>query len=178
MTDKENLQLINLLRKCEPGNLSPDVFEEIARLAVYPAVELIPLRRRGDRTEVLLYERPQDDIRWPSMLHTPGTILRPTDVAISDATSRLYNDELIGLSTNEPISIGYHMSLNDRGRCILLEYIVEVKTENPEVGVFYDVDKLPDSLIVDQIESIRRAVTIFNKRIWDNSINRRIEDKL
>lgn len=32
--------LVNLLAQCTPGNLTPEVFEAIARVTVYPAVNL------------------------------------------------------------------------------------------------------------------------------------------
>lgn len=161
MSEEENAQLVKLLSKCKPGELSPEVFESIARVAVYSAVEFIPLRYNKGKIQVLLFQRPADDITWPNMLHTPGTILRPTDITFDSAFSRLYQEELIGLKTSEPLSIGYYLSINDRGRCLLLEYILDVKTKNPAVGEFYDIDNLPINLISDQKASIERAVEIF-----------------
>lgn len=160
LSDKEISLLVELLNKCEPGNLSPEVFEAVARIAVYPAVEFIPLRRKEGRIEVLLLERPANDLIWPSMLHTPGTILRPTDNTMEAAFSRLFSDELSGLSTKTPVFIGARLSRNSRGACILLEHIVEVTSE-PLDGAFYDIDNLPSQFISEQVASLRRAVAIY-----------------
>jgi len=160
LSDKEISLLVELLNKCEPGNLSPEVFEAVARIAVYPAVEFIPLRKKEGRIEVLLLERSADDLIWPSMLHTPGTILRPTDNTMEAAFSRLFSDELSGLSTKTPVFIGAHLSRNSRGACILLEHIVEVISE-PLDGAFYDVENLPSQFISEQVASLRRAVAIY-----------------
>lgn len=164
MTELEIRTLVELLSKCEAGNLPPEVFEAVARVAVYSAIEFIPLRLKNGNIEVLLLERDNDDIMWPQMLHTPGTVLRPTDVSIENAFDRLFSDELIGLSTKHPEFIGLHMGRNRRGTCLLLEHIVEVTSE-PKVGSFYDVNNLPDKFIAEQLDSLRRAVAIYGERL-------------
>lgn len=160
LSDKEISLLVELLNKCEPGNLSPGVFEAVARIAVYPAVEFIPLRKKEGRIEVLLLERSADDLIWPSMLHTPGTILRPTDNTMEAAFSRLFSDELSGLSTKTPVFIGAHLSRNSRGTCILLEHVLDVEGE-PTVGTFYEVTNLPSLFIEEQRSSLERAVAVY-----------------
>lgn len=152
--------LVNLLAQCTPGNLTPEVFEAIARVTVYPAVEFIPLREKDGEIEVLLFERPKNDIIWPSMLHTPGTILRPTDNDMEDVFKRLYKEELMGLLMDVPISMGFHLSTNSRGRCLLLEYLLRVKGE-PNKGVFYRINNLPRNFIPEQLASLNRAVIAF-----------------
>lgn len=152
--------LVSLLQRCEPGNLSPEVFEAVARVTVYPAVEFIPLRRVGDKIEVLLFERPSDDLIWPSMLHTPGTILRPTDDSYEDAFARLHKDELNNIKAGPPLFIGAQLSRNHRGTCMLLEHIIDVEGE-PIVGTFYDVTNLPDLFIEEQRPSLERAVAVY-----------------
>lgn len=160
---KENTtSLVELLGQCTPGRLAPDVFEAVARVAVYPAVEFIPLRERSGRIEVLLFERPEDDLIWPSKLHTPGTILRPTDRTYQDAFNRLYTEELMNLETEPPIFLGAELSHNHRGRCVLLEHLIVV-TGEPTVGRFYDVDQLPDLFIEEQRPSLERVVAAYRK---------------
>lgn len=163
MNSREVKHCVELLQKCKPGNLAPEIFEAIARVAVYPAVEFIPLRKNGNKIEVLLLERPENDLIWPSMLHTPGTILRPTDATIENAFSRLYEEELRGVSLSQPVFIGAHLSRNRRGTCLLLEHIVETQSE-PTEGVFYDVENLPDKFIEAQKPSLERAVTVYRKQ--------------
>ena len=152
--------LVELLKKCVPGELSPEVFEAVAQVAVYPAVEFIPLRKIDERIEALLFERPIDDLMWPSMLHTPGTILRPTDMTYQAAFNRLYRDELMGLETDPPIFLGAELSHNRRGACVLLEHLIVV-TGKPTVGKFYDVEHLPESFIEEQRLSLERAVAAY-----------------
>jgi len=158
-TDSSLLE--NLLSQCEPGHLTPEVFEAIARVAVYPAVEFIPLRKRGDgKIEVLLLERPANDVMWPGMLHTPGTVLRPTDNTMEDAFTRLYTDELCNVPTTTPRLIGVQLSHNRRGTCLLLEHVVTLKSE-PLTGKYYDVENLPPKFIPEQADSLDRAVLAF-----------------
>ena len=149
-----------LLDRCEPGNLPPTIFEAVARLAVYSAVEFIPLRKVDNRIEVLLFERPANDIVWPSMLHTPGTVLRPTDDSYEDAFARLYTDEIGTLEGTPPQFIGAQLSRNKRGACLLLEYVLNVESE-PVHGRFYDVSNLPNGFIEEQRASLERAVIAF-----------------
>ncbi len=96
------------------------------------------------------------------MFHTPGTILRPTDQTYQDAFDRLYRDELKNIETDRPIFLGAELSINQRGRCVLLEHLVVVTGEAIE-GRFYDVDKLPDSFIEEQRPSLERAVAAYRK---------------
>jgi hypothetical protein len=162
MMQGDSSLLVSLLNECEPGALPPDVFEAVARVAVYPAVEFIPLRKVEDRIEVLLFERPVDDHVWPSKLHTPGTILRPTDITYQDAFNRLYEDELMMVETLKPIFLGAELSHNHRGRCMLLEHLVIV-TGTPRLGRFYDIDHLPSEFIQEQYPSLLRAVAAYRK---------------
>lgn len=157
---EESNLLVDLLNSSTPGDLSPGVFEAVGRVAVYPAVEFIPLRKVGGGIEVLLFERPKDDIMWPSMLHTPGTVLRPTDRTYEDAFNRLYRDELMELETDPPLFLGAEMSMNKRGRCVLLEHLVVVRGE-PKSGKFYNVDNLPSLFIEEQRPSLERAIEAF-----------------
>ena len=163
ISTENNNFLVELLNKCEPGNLSHDVFEAVARVAVYPAVEFIPLRKKDGHIEVLLFERPDNDLIWPSMMHTPGTILRPTDATIDNAFNRLYKDELMNLPTDPPVFIGAYLSINSRGRCLLLEYLLKVQAE-PKCGVFYKVSELPKTFIPEQQASLDRAIAAFVKQ--------------
>lgn len=157
---EESSLLVELLSGSTPGDLTPEVFEAVGRVAVYPAVEFIPLRKTSDKIEVLLFERPNTDIMWPSMLHTPGTVLRPTDCTYQDAFNRLHREELMGLETDPPLFLGAELSVNKRGRCVLLEHLVIVMGE-PKVGKFYDVNHLPDLFIEAQRPSLERAVAAY-----------------
>ena len=153
-------QLVALLGKYMPGNLPPDVFEAVGRVSVYPAVELVPVRMTENGIEVLLMQRPADDITWPSMMHTPGTILRPTDETIEGAMERLMNDELRGTAIVEPPRFLRHRMYNHtRGRGLGLEHIVVVGESTD--GEFYPVHSLPEALITEQIPTINHVAEVY-----------------
>jgi hypothetical protein len=158
--DINEITVVAALQEFEPGNLPPRLFEAVARIAVYPAVEFIPLRERNGKVEVLLFQRPDDDIQWPAMWHTPGTILRPTDQTYRDVFQRLLDDELRGTHVDEPIFMGAELSHNLRGRCVLLEHLLVVRGE-PCAGKFFTIDNLPSKFIEDQRASLERAVSFF-----------------
>jgi len=163
MTDEEVECLKQLLNKSTPGDLPPEVFEAVARVAVYPAVEFIPLREKNGQIEVLLFQRPAHDLIWPNMWHTPGTVLRPTDETYDNAFDRLVHEELKDLKIGKPIFLGAELSKNDRGAVVLLEHLVIADSE-PKAGRFYRIDQLPNTFIEDQRASLERAVQAFRQR--------------
>jgi hypothetical protein len=155
-------EIVKALEECVPGGLSSAMFEAIARLAVYPAVEFIPLRQKEGKVEVLVFQRSANDMVWPSMWHTPGTVLRPTDESYNDAFDRLIREELKDTKTSLPIFMGAELSKNNRGRCVLLEHLLVVKGE-PKAGRFFPIDNLPKDFIADQLPSLNRAVIAFER---------------
>lgn len=160
ISEQETKTLVELLRKCQPGNLPREVFEVMGSLMVYTAIELIPLRQTQRGVEVLLLPRDDDDPVWPSMLHTTGTIVRPSDEDFSDAFERLFKSELPDVPQTVPNFVGTFIRKNARGRVICFEYWLEVETE-PSIGKFYSVDDLPDNFIPEQKELLRNAVVAF-----------------
>lgn len=162
ITDPEADSLVALIEKCEPGDLPRNVFEAVAKIAVYPAIEFVLLRKNKDEVEVLLFQRDPDDPVWPSQYHTPGTILRPTDSSLEEAINRLINDELQGVTISEPQFTGVYINKYLRGPSLGIEYCLEV-SDNPSQGVFYPVDALPDNFISEQKDLLARAVKAFTR---------------
>lgn len=160
ITEQETKTLTHLLKKCEPGNLPREVFELLGGLMVYTAVEFIPLRRSGEDVAVLLLPRDDNDPVWPSMWHTPGTIVRPTDRSLDDAFSRLFATELVGMQQSKPHFIGLQLRENSRGRLISLEYWLEVDGK-PDDGEFYPIDRLPENFIPEQKDLVETAVKVY-----------------
>lgn len=148
---KKEEQLVELLRDCTPGNLSEPVFEAIARVAVYPAVEVIPYRRKGREIEVGLLKRPQDDRHWPGMWHLPGTVLRPTDASLHDAFERLYADEFEPPNESQPEFMGVGMVAYRRGTGLTIEHALrfDMKTQDTKLS-FFNINDLPVNFIVEQ----------------------------
>ena len=79
LNSKEQEILKRLLRELEPGQLPLDIFLEVAKLTVTPILEVVPLRLKSDKVQVLLFEREKSDPIWGGKLHTPGTIIRASD---------------------------------------------------------------------------------------------------
>lgn len=160
MKSSEAEQLVRLLGKCTPGNLPRDVFEAVGRVVVYPAVEIIPVRVKAGVVEVLLLRRPANDITWPSMMHTPGTILRPTDESISTAVARVITEELPNTTViKEPQFMRTRMYNHKRGRGLGMEYIIEVGDSND--GEFYPISNLPDDIISEQVPTIKYIAGVY-----------------
>ncbi len=160
MTNDEVSTLVELLNKCEVGNLNPDVFVAIDRLTVTPGVEFIPLRRVGNEIQALLIPREATDKVWPGMLHTPGSIFRPTDQNINDVFERLFKGELGLKQSANPTYVDFNYGHGKRGAGLGIEYIIEL-IEKPEVGEYYNVETLPDNFIPDQQDMLNRAVQAY-----------------
>jgi|SRR5579884_4057480 len=168
MTDDD--KVAELLKKYKPGFLPYPIFEQIARLVALPIVEFIPLRLSGSKIEVLLIERSHDDPHWPNVLHTPGTVIRSTDLNRDrkrdwPALERIKVDELKGTVIGPPQYIGSMLHESKRGVEQAQLYFVEVIGE-PKIGRFYDVDILPAKVMESQVPFIREAVKHF--KIYKN----------
>ena len=161
MDSDKTIELAAQLNGYEPGFLPEPLFVSIARLAVLTAVECIPLRRAADGTiEVLLFKRPDTDPIWPGMLHTPGTVVRPSDATLEDSFKRLFKDELGNQQTYIPLFIGTDLIHHKRGGTVTLEHLLRVDQALGE-GKFYDVDNIPDHFISQQRPMVQRAVERF-----------------
>jgi hypothetical protein len=156
----------DLLKKLEPGFLPYPIFEQLARIAALPVVEFIPLRLgQHVQVEVLLLDRGPDDPFWPNMLHTPGTIVRATDLHKGEphdwqAFERIVQDELKNTKVRGPHYVGSMFHDSKRGVEQAQIYWIEVIGE-PNVGTFYDAAALPDKLIQSQKAFIAQAVDNF-----------------
>jgi len=161
MNKAEEAQLVRLLSKLEAGFLPYDVFVEIARLVVLSVIEFVPLRQneKGE-TEVLLLSRGDDDPIWPGELHTPGTVVRPTDTEgdIYLAFERILKDELKGTKTSEPHYVGSSLHKSKRGMEQAQIYWVEVQAES-RVGGFYPLNELPANIMESQVAFINQAAS-------------------
>jgi len=164
LTEDEASNLVGLLKKCEPGKLPSNVFEAVAKVAVYPAIEFVLLRHTVEGIETLLFQRSPDDPVWPSLFHTPGTVLRPTDKSLEDAISRLSSDELGGVALSEKHFTGVHFNKYLRGNSIGIEYWLEVSGIPPK-GRFYNINDLPQDFIAEQKDLLARAARAFSQAV-------------
>jgi hypothetical protein len=173
MNDQEITETVNLLKKLKPGFLPYPIFEQVARIAALPVVEMIPLRlQQNGEIEVLLIDRGPKDPLWPNMLHTPGTIIRADDLHTGEAHDwkafqRIFHDELKDTELGAPHYVGSIFHQSKRGAEQAQLYWVEV-TGVPQVGGFYPVAKLPETLIDSQLTFIRHAAEVFKEYRHDN----------
>jgi len=167
MTNDDIQRTADLLAQFEPGFLPYPIFEQIARLVALPIVEFIPLRLKDDQVEVLLIERLADDPHWPGMLHTPGTVIRATDLNKGGqenwpAFQRILSDELHDTKVSAPHYVGSLFHASKRGTEQAQLYWVEV-LEKPKVGHFYPVNDLPKNHIDNQQVFISEAAKHFRR---------------
>lgn len=166
---KDDIQITkDLLAKLEPGFLPYPIFEQIARLVALPILEYIPLRLVDKKVEVLLLKRADDDKLWPGMLHTPGTVIRATDINKEGgsnwpAMDRILHDELANIRISEPHYVGSILHESKRGVEQAQLYWVEVLEDKPKVGVFYSVDQLPGNFMDSQKDFVMAASTSFKR---------------
>lgn len=167
MDEQQIEQTAELLKKLRPGFLPYPIFEQVARLVALPILEFIPLRKHKGETEVLLLQRPADDPYWPNAWHTPGTVIRATDLHTGErdnwqAFERIHKDELQGTGVGPPHYVGSILHQSKRGVEQAQLYWVEVAGE-PKTGQFYPVSSLPAELIDSQTAFITEAVRHFEK---------------
>jgi hypothetical protein len=163
ITDEEITTAKDILAKLEPGFLPSDIFLEAARLVTLSVVEIVPLRMRQGTIEVLLTRREANDPHFPNMLHTPGTIVRPTDEEGSNASAfhRILNNELASVElSGKPQYVQSVLHKSKRGMENAQIFFVEV-IGKPVKGAFYRAEQLPDTIIDSQIGFIHAAVHAF-----------------
>ncbi|MBI2593339.1 hypothetical protein HYW44_01710 [Candidatus Daviesbacteria bacterium] len=159
----------NILGRLPSGRLPLGIFLQFSRLATLSVVEVVPLNRTPE-LNVLLLQRPDDDPYWPSVWHSPGSIILPTDregTTYQDAIERVIRGELRNPKIlRGPIQFGNGINKEERGTAAWVGFWVEV-TEAP-VGEFFSVDRLPENLIKGHTELIDAAARSFRKRLLMN----------
>jgi hypothetical protein len=167
MTENDIEATASLLKTLEPGFLPYPIFEQVARLVCLPILEFIPLRKVGDRIEVLLIERPKNDSLWPNVLHTPGTVIRATDLNQDQDTNwpaldRILHEELLDTKVSSPHYVGSILHESKRGVEQAQLYWIEVLGEE-KVGAFYNAESLPENFMESQRAFVNAAVASFKK---------------
>ena len=169
MKDEDITKTAELLKQLKPGFLPYPIFEQVARLVALPIVEFVPLRKGENGIEVLLIARPDDDPLWPGLLHTPGTVIRATDLNEGrqenwPAFDRILNDELKGTTVGSPHYVGSILHQSKRGAEQAQLYWVEV-VGMPIEGKFYEASNLPQGLIISQSIFIKACIDNFESYI-------------
>ncbi|MDD3647382.1 MAG: hypothetical protein PHS44_02675 [Candidatus Dojkabacteria bacterium] len=168
MTDKrsEINEIVKNFKKLKPGFQKFDVFRELCRICVTPVVEVLPVRKKRNRIEVLLTKRSKDDAFWPDMFHMPGVVLLATDKdgSLSDAFERIFKGELGGTNPKKmPTFVGYSFRNEKRGMGLsLLHWSDEEAALN--TGAWFDHCHLPENILRLQIPNITRIVEDYKMR--------------
>lgn len=132
LTPKEDQELAALLSKWTGGRISTPVFTELARMIPQPIVEVVVFRKNGETLETLLILRPEDDIVWPGMYHTPGAALRTADFYRDDNNplngpfERIQRGELSSEFKQEPEFVGRMHRLATRGPEVAEIYMAQL----------------------------------------------------
>lgn len=159
LTDSEEKELLDLLSKV--GTVfSYNFFNLIAERFVMIPVEAVTLRKKGDKIQVLLLEREEKDSVWGGLLHSPGTILRASDVnddkSYKNAFLRLEEREIGNKFSKEPIFLRNWFHRVKRGVENAMIFVCTIEGE-PKNGQFYNIDDLPENVVETQIEFIKYA---------------------
>ena len=165
---QEEIELAaSVLSRLRPGFLPKELFGEVTRLWTTSIVEVVPVRHGSDGSEVLLFERPADDPNWPGQLHTPGTVVRPTDVSddgsIDKPLQRIYESELGFQPEANPNFVGSLLHQVHRGtESATVLYLDLTDVETP-AGTWHDARNLPVNLVETQRGFIDNAVSAFER---------------
>jgi hypothetical protein len=153
--------VVEFLKRLEPGRYEYDLWKEMARLNTICTVELVPFRVTDDgKLQVLLTQRPKGDI-WEFLWHIPGSVMYATDKIehehdYSDAFERIYGDggELgDGVQTiGTPTYVDSHRRKTLRGSEYSAITWVEV-TGDTATGQSVDMDGFPGNVPVPGIIS-------------------------
>ncbi len=170
LSESEIVQTAELLTRIPAGFLPFPIFRQVARLAVFSIVEVVPMRLNGNgEIEILLLERGEEKQDWPELwpgiLHTPGTVIRPTDKlgSYAQAFHRILHEELHDVElASEPQYVYNILHHNKRGTESAQVFIAEVIGE-PKAGAFYPAKHLPSNIMLSQLDFIPTAVAAFKK---------------
>lgn len=158
---KDEEQTIKYLKKLNPGFQQFDIFNELARITVLPILEIVPLRLVDNKVvEVLLLKRGREDPVWPNELHTPGTVYRSTDFKKSKEPFDRIMMELDGTEIANLQFVDVILNKSKRGVELAQIFWAEVLNE-PKIGEFYNVNRLPKNLMKSQVDFIHKAAKDF-----------------
>lgn len=153
LTLSEDRELTALLSRWTGGRISTPVFTELARIIPQSIVEVVVLRVNDGKLETLLIPRPEDDIVWPGMFHTPGAALRTADFNRDDNNplngpfERIQRGELGTEFKADPTFAGRLHRLGGRGPEVAEVYIAELpdSADSQPNHVWYSVEDLAEN---------------------------------
>lgn len=157
--------ITEMLAKLTPGNLSLDIFNQVARLTVTPVVEIVPFYRdEGGKLKVFLLQRGENDVLWAGMYHVPGGIVLATDTpgSFSDALRRVLDSKLETYQPTTPKIVDTQLCKVSRGTEVAIVYTVLLSTA-PDDALLFDPENLPSNIIEGQTEFIKVSLERFER---------------
>jgi hypothetical protein len=165
-------QVVTLLKKWRGGKLSDQLFNILAGMTPQPTVETVILRKINSEMEVLLIPRPEGDIIWPGMLHSPGQALRAMDYHRDDLTplngpfERVQQQEIMTDFSKVPEFVGVAQYLTARGPEAVHVYLAHITdfARLPVTARWCNIKELEklDNFISHQLIPIRMAADFYN----------------
>lgn len=156
----------DFLSRLDPNENKPlPIFLEMCRLTVTVITEVVPVRRNDNKIEVFLTQRPADDPNWPSMWHTPGTVVVPADNSREDSIRRIAEKELGNPAINgKAIYVGEVLHMVTRGKEMAAVYYLEITGEINRPGIWVNADLLPEDIVPTQVDFIKEAAQKYSEQ--------------
>lgn len=164
--------VVAILRKWAGGRLSTRFFTALAYILPTTVAETVILRQTGEKVEILLIPRPDDDPIWNGKVHSPGGALRRSDYEHEDPFQGIFRrieaQELHTAFADPPLFVGCVTNLSERGPDVAHVFLASIVNEDtsPTGTIWVDVETLPtmDNFIHVQMKAITLAVGAFQKR--------------
>lgn len=170
LTTESRAQLVALLKAMVPQDITMNVMLAIQSRFVLTAIETVILRESSPgNIEVLLLQRSNSDPVWHGAWHSPGSMVRATDITgdeflgAEDAFKRVQNSELGVTFTRQPEHVATFVHNTDRGKETAIVFVCEVTGEQ-KTGKFFDVNNLPSTLLSHHTRIINAAVEYFKRQ--------------
>jgi hypothetical protein len=165
-------KVIEILKKWKGGRLSNELFTELAGILPAPCIESVILRKNEGKVEVLLIPRPENDIVWKGMLHSPGASIRRSDYqnnpedAFTETLKRIEDQEIKNKFEEKPRFITSYSIMTKRGPEVVLLFLAKISDRAvlPEGSGWYDIENLNEipNFLSHQTKAIEEAAKVFN----------------
>jgi hypothetical protein len=145
-------KVVEILKKWKGGAISDSLFFTISAMTPQVSTIIVFFRKNGDRVEVLLVHRPDNDPMGPRLLNLPGKMFRAIDFKREDKNSmngpfeRIQTDELKIQLQSKPKFAEIVFQNTARGQIVALVYLGELSKGQKDLDnwVWVDVKKLKE----------------------------------
>lgn len=174
-SSKDVYLLVNTLDKWNGKKLPDELYTKLADMIPMSTLETVILRKSDDKTHILLIPRPENDIIWKGMLHSPGGGLRKMDYFRADnlpnngVFERIQKNEIGTLFTEIPKFVGVVETMTARGPEVSQVFLTKIN-ENEDLvnnAKWYDIDELAKmpNFIQHQMLAVNMAVSFFETNL-------------